>query len=122
MNNLDEDAMEEVARYFAALSTPIRLKILSALMEGEASVGELTARTGCTQANVSKHLAVLAQNGMVAKTAVGTSAYYRISDPRIHKLCALVCSNLGRRHEEQAERGRSFIAAAGTVARARPKR
>jgi DNA-binding transcriptional ArsR family regulator len=60
MKNLDEDALALVARYFGALSVPMRLKILSQLRDGERNVGEITAATGCTQANVSKHLAVLA--------------------------------------------------------------
>jgi DNA-binding transcriptional ArsR family regulator len=119
---LDSTALEELARYFGALATPIRLKILDALMGGERNVGELTALTGCTQANVSKHLAVLAQNGMVGKRPSGTSVYYRIVDPRVHKLCALVCDSLGRRYAQRAERGRSFLAAASAAAKTRPAR
>lgn len=122
MRNLDDAAVEELARYFGALATPIRLKILNALMEGERNVGELTALTGCTQANMSKHLAVLAQNGMVGKTPSGTSVYYRIVDPRVHKLCALVCDNIGRRYAQQGDRSRSFFAAAAAAARTRPVR
>lgn len=122
MKNLDETAIEEMSRYFGALAAPTRLKILNALMDGEWSVGALTRLTGCTQANVSKHLAVLAQNGIVARHSSGTTAFYRISDPRISKLCAQVCNNIGRRCEQQADRGRSFIAAAGSVAKARPVR
>jgi len=122
MKNLDDAAFEEMSRYFGALATPIRLKILNALMDGEWSVGALTRITSCTQANVSKHLAVLAQNGIVARTHSGTSAFYRIVDPRIHKLCALVCSHIGQRCSVQADRGRYFMAAAGTMAKARPVR
>jgi DNA-binding transcriptional ArsR family regulator len=122
MRDLDDAAMEELARYFGALATPIRLKILNALMEGERNVGELTALTGCTQANVSKHLAVLAQSAMVARTPSGTSVYYRIVDPRVYKLCALVCDNIGRRYAQQADRARPFFRAAGTVGKARPLR
>ena len=112
MNRLDDGALDEVARYFSALAVPMRLKILNALREGSRNVGELTAATGCTQANVSKHLAVLAQNGMVAKTPRGTSAYYHITDARIFQLCDLVCGQIGRRYEEHAGRGRLFIVAA----------
>jgi DNA-binding transcriptional ArsR family regulator len=110
MKHLDDEALDEVARYFGALAVPMRLKILNALRDGERNVGELTAATRCTQANVSKHLAVLAQSGMVGKTARGTSAYYRIVDPRIFRMCDLVCGQLGRRHEERASRGRHFLA------------
>jgi DNA-binding transcriptional ArsR family regulator len=112
MNNLDDEALNEVARYFGALAVPMRLKIVNALRGGERNVGELTAITQCTQANVSKHLAVLAQSGMVAKTARGTSAYYRCADPRIYQLCELVCGQLGRRYEQQSGRHRLFTAVA----------
>ena len=112
MRKMDDPALEEVARYFAALAVGMRLKILNALREGERTVGELTEITGSTQANVSKHLGVLAANGVVAKTPRGTSAYYRIVDPRIYKLCDLVCGQIGRRYREAAKRQRPFIAAA----------
>ena len=104
MKNLDEEALELVARYFAALSVPMRLRILSQLREGERNVGDITAATGCTQANVSKHLAVLAQNGLVAKTQRGTSAYYRFADDNVYRLCELVCDKLDRRFTAEAAR------------------
>ncbi len=113
MHNLDDAALEEVARYFDALSVPMRLKILKLLTSGERNVTELTALTESTQANVSKHLAVLAQRGLVGKTARGTSVYYRIVDPRVNELCALVCGELSRRYGEQSERRRLFVVAAG---------
>jgi DNA-binding transcriptional ArsR family regulator len=111
MHQLDDEALADVARYFGALSVPMRLKILNALREGERNVGELTALTGCTQANVSKHLAVLAQCGMVGKEARGTNAYYRIVDPRVYRLCDLVCNQLGRFYGEKAARSRLFTLA-----------
>ena len=117
MDNLDDAALEEVSRYFAALSVPVRLKILNALRAGERNVGELTALTQCTQANVSKHLAVLSQAGFVDKTPRGTSVYYRIADPRVYKLCNMVCGQIGERYAGQAGRQRQFRAAAGRLAR-----
>lgn len=121
MENLDDEAMDEVARYFGALSVPTRLKILNALRGGERNVGDLTDATQCTQANVSKHLAVLAQSGMVAKTTRGTSAYYRIADPRIYRLCDLVCGQLGRLYEQRSGRHRLFTAAAPRKKSAAPR-
>src|SRR5689334_17328348 len=88
---LGGEALEEVARYFAALSVPVRLRILDALRGGERNVGELTQAADATQANVSKHLATLAAAGLVERSARGTSVYYRIADPRIYELCDLVC-------------------------------
>jgi DNA-binding transcriptional ArsR family regulator len=123
MKDLDDRALEEVARYFAALSVPMRLKILNVLRGGARNVGELTAATGCTQANVSKHLALLAQNGFVQKTVRGTSTYYSIADPAIYELCDSVCGSIGRRYAERAGMERLFSAApAGRARRAGGRR
>ncbi len=103
MQDLDDDAMEEVATFFAALGVPMRLKILSELRRGERNVSELTSALGGSQANVSKHLSLLAQHGLIAKTVRGTSAFYRIADPRIFHLCDLVCVQVGTRLAAQAE-------------------
>ena len=102
MKRLDDVALEQVAGYFRALAVPLRLKMLNALREHECTVGELTELFGCSQANVSKHLAVLSQNGLVRKTARGTSKFYRVADPRTYQLCDLVCGQIGKRYAEEA--------------------
>lgn len=107
---LDARATEELARYFAALAAPMRLRILDVLRDGAHNVTQLTDATGCTQANVSKHLALLAQNGFVRKQARGTSVYYSIADPAIYGLCDVVCGQIGKRYAEQAGRERMFLA------------
>lgn len=117
MKNLDEDALELVARYFGALSVPMRLRILNELRDGERNVGEITAATGCTQANVSKHLAVLAQSGLVARAHRGTSVYYRFADESVYRLCDLVCEQLDRRFTEEAAQRRALGHAARAAAR-----
>ena len=109
MKNLDDEALALVAQYFAALAVPMRLKILNQLRDGERNVGEITAATGCTQANVSKHLAVLAQSGLVAKTPRGTSTYYRFANESVYRLCDLVCDQLDRHFTQEAERRRAFV-------------
>ncbi len=118
MEKFDDAALEQVAAYFAALAVPMRLKILNALRGGERNVGELTEHTGCTQANVSKHLAVLAQNGLVQKTSRGTSVYYTIADPSTYELCDVVCGQIGKRYAQQAPIGRMFSAAEAATKRA----
>ena len=65
MQKIDDRALVYVADYFKALAEPMRLKLLNALQDGEKNVGELTELSGCTQANVSKHLSLLAKIGMV---------------------------------------------------------
>ncbi|MEP7330117.1 MAG: metalloregulator ArsR/SmtB family transcription factor, partial [Betaproteobacteria bacterium] len=71
MQGMNDQALEQVAAFFRAFSVPMRLKILNALRDGERNVGELTAEFGCSQANVSKHLAVLATSGLIEKRAHG---------------------------------------------------
>ncbi len=112
MRELDDGGLEQVARYFAALAVPMRLKILNALRQGDLSVGELTARAGSTQANVSKHLAVLMQHGLVERNSRGTSAYYRIADPATYELCDMVCGQIDRRLAKQADLVRLFSSTA----------
>ena len=108
MRNLDDRALEHIARYFAALSVPVRLKILNMLRRGELNVSELTAGTGCTQANVSKHLALLMQHGIVDRTSRGASAYYRIADSGIYALCEVVCGHIENHFTKQMNIGRMF--------------
>jgi len=121
MKRLDDAALEQLARFFGALAVPMRLKILNALRDGERNVGELTELTQCTQANVSKHLALLALNGLVKKSPRGTSVYYRIADARTYQLCDMVCGQIGSRYMEQAKLERMFAANAPTQkTRARP--
>ena len=109
MEQLDDPAMQEVADFFSAFSAPMRLKILNALRGGERNVSDLAARLGGSQANVSKHLGMLTQRGLVAKSTRGTSAFYRIADPRIFELCDLVCVQVGRRLVQQAESRDTFL-------------
>ena len=113
MKILDDVALEHVADYFRALGVPLRLKMLNALREQERSVGELTELLGCSQANVSKHLAVLNQCGLVCKTSRGTSTYYRIADPRTYELCDLVCGQIGKRYAAETNLRRMFVEISG---------
>jgi DNA-binding transcriptional ArsR family regulator len=103
MDMLDERALAYVAEYFRALAEPLRLKIVNTLRQGECNVGELTERCECSQANVSKHLSLLAKAGLVAREARGTSVYYRIADQRVYELCDLVCGQLARHFAGQAD-------------------
>jgi DNA-binding transcriptional ArsR family regulator len=110
VKKLDDHALEQVADYFRALAVPARLKLLNALREGERNVSELTEIFSCSQANVSKHLAVLTQSGLVGRTSRGTSTYYRIADPEIYRLCDTVCDQIGKRYARQVQMQRMFSA------------
>jgi ArsR family transcriptional regulator len=65
-------------------------------------VGELAEAVGCTQANVSKHLRLLHDARIVRRRAEGTMAFYRLADPSVAELCAIVCGGIRRRVEEDA--------------------
>ena len=100
---LTDDLVELIADRFRALSEPTRIKLLDRLREGEASVLELTELIGTTQQNVSKHLRVLQQSGIVARRKQGNYAYYRILDESVYALCEAVCGSLQRRVESLGE-------------------
>lgn len=89
-----DEALELVAHRFKVLAEPMRLRLLNELREGERSVSELVERMGAGQANVSKHLGVLFRHGLVARRKEALNVYYRVADPAIFKLCALVCDSL----------------------------
>jgi DNA-binding transcriptional ArsR family regulator len=95
------EALHLVADRFRALSEAIRLRILQILQNGEISVSALVEKIGSTQPNVSKHLKVLQDVGLVKRRQVGTSAYYSIADEMVFELCEMVCSKLRDRLEAQ---------------------
>lgn len=83
--------LELVARRFQMLGEPFRLRLLQLLECGERTVGELVVALDANQPNVSKHLQMLHDAGLVSRRREGTSIYYGIADPIISKLCELVC-------------------------------
>ncbi|MBL8311849.1 MAG: winged helix-turn-helix transcriptional regulator [Burkholderiales bacterium] len=109
MDGLPPEALTQVAAYFQALSEPTRLQILNLLREKERNVGELAELCGYTSANISRHLSLLMQHGLVSRESRGNSAYYRIADASIYELCDLVCGNISRKLERQAQ-GRALFA------------
>ena len=122
MKGLPPEALQEVAAYFRTLSEPTRLQILNCLREGERNVGEVARLCGYTDANVSRHLAMLTMHGMVARESRGTSVYYRIADERIYALCDLVCGNIARQFEQTARDRKAFVRTATRARRpASPK-
>jgi DNA-binding transcriptional ArsR family regulator len=91
---LSDAALDMVARRFRSLGEPMRLRILSLIEGGERTVGQLVDQLGSSQANISKHLKVLSDAGVLARRVQGTSVYYSISDPVILKICDVVCDGV----------------------------
>ncbi len=98
-SSLSPEALEILAQRFRALGDATRLALLQALFAEERTVQELCARTGTSQANASKHLALLLERGLVARRRDGLFVRYRIADASLQQLCRLVCGSLAERHE-----------------------
>lgn len=108
MEPVSTDVVQQVAAYFGILSEPMRLKILNLLRDGEKCVQDLVEATATSQANVSKHLKVMMQAGILTRRTQGTAAYYRVTDNLTYELCTLVCDRLASRIEKQAQNIRAF--------------
>ncbi|MHB8303862.1 MAG: ArsR/SmtB family transcription factor [Acidobacteriaceae bacterium] len=90
-----------VARRFRMLGEPYRLHLLRALESGDRTVGELVVALDGNQPNISKHLQMLHDAGLVSRRREGTSIYYGIADPMVFRLCQLVCRSAAERAREE---------------------
>jgi DNA-binding transcriptional ArsR family regulator len=100
---LPDRLVEMIAGRFRVLSEPMRIRLLDLLHEGPANVHELTELAGSSQQNVSKHLGILHQAGIVSREKRGTSAVYAIADDSVFELCDHVCGGLRRQIAELGE-------------------
>jgi DNA-binding transcriptional ArsR family regulator len=100
---LSPEALTLVASLFRALSEPSRLRLVQALQSRERSVSELVAVSETTQSNVSKHLRVLQDVGLVARRQEGSTVYYKVADTLALELCDLVCTRLADRLTDHAK-------------------
>lgn len=91
---LPDELVELIARRFRVIGEPVRVRLLDRLRDGEATVSELTELLGSSQQNVSKHLAVLADAGIVGRRKDGNHVHYRIVDDGVFALCEQVCGSL----------------------------
>ncbi len=99
---LSEEALLLVAQRFSVLAEPMRLRLIQALFDGEKNVGELVTLTAGTQANVSRHLQTLTAAHILGRRKEGLQVYYKISDPTIPRLCAVVCGAIEKQLAKQA--------------------
>ena len=84
------------------LANPIRLAILHFLRDGEKSVNDLTGILGISQSNLSQHLALMRQKGILKTRKQGTSIFYSVTSPKINQACDMVrevlLDQLNQRH------------------------
>ncbi len=93
---LPDELVALVARRFHVLGEPTRVRLLDRLREGEATVHELAEAVGSSQQNVSKHLQLLADGGVVARRRAGNHVFYAIADDGVLGLCEQVCGSIER--------------------------
>ena len=94
---LKPEELERVAGFFRAFSEPTRLALLQELKGGPKNVGELVEATDTSQANVSKHLKLLHEAGLLDRRREGNLAIYSIAEPAVMELCKLACERLNTR-------------------------
>lgn len=94
MRPLSADELDLIAGRFKMLGEPMRLKILQAVCKAPRTVNDIVTATGSTQANVSKHLALLAAAGILQREKDGQCVYYGIKDQLVVQLCELVRAQL----------------------------
>lgn len=91
-----DDELEDIALHFRLLGEPMRLKILRAVCRAPRSVNDIVDAVGATQANVSKHLSLLAAAGILTRKKKGQCVYYGLKDELTLRMCELVHSRLGK--------------------------
>ena len=91
---LSPELLELIAARFKALSDASRLQILHVLRSGPHTVTELVRETRLGQTNVSKHLGVLRNVGLVERHRGGVFVHYAVADARLYTLCELMCDHL----------------------------
>ena len=97
MENAEDDSQqvfERAAELFAVLSTPIRLRIISELCQGEKSVSQLLERIDVAQPNMSQHLNILYRAGLLGRRRQGAQMFYRIVDVTAVGVCRAVCTQV----------------------------
>ena len=113
--DMPDELLELIAAKFQMLADPTRLAILRTLMKGEKSVGQVVTETGGGQANVSKHLKLLADSSLVRRRKEGLQVYYRLDDPLVERLCTLVCSAIQSDLERSITKQRQFLRDGGNL-------
>jgi DNA-binding transcriptional ArsR family regulator len=100
--NLSPQAIDLIAGRFRILGEPLRIRLLQELYDRERTVGELVEAVRSTQPNVSKHLRILQEGGIIGRRQEGNSVYCFISDPTVFDLCNAVCASLEMKFSDAA--------------------
>lgn len=104
MKKMNPEMISRVAGRFRVLGDETRIRILLRLREGEANVTALAGDLEIGQASMSKHLALLRDEGLLELRREGNQAFYAIKDRDLFELCSLVCDGV-RRHADALHKG-----------------
>jgi ArsR family transcriptional regulator len=85
-----DDDIDRASRSLKAMSHPLRLKILCTLGDREVSVQDIVEHVGTSQSNISQHLAILRDKGILASRKDANRVYYRVGDPRTLRLISMM--------------------------------
>jgi ArsR family transcriptional regulator len=85
----DED-IRQASRSLKAMSHPLRLKILCTLGDREVSVQDIVEHVGTSQSNISQHLAILRDKGILTCRRDANRVYYRVGDARTLRLIGMM--------------------------------
>jgi ArsR family transcriptional regulator len=85
-----EEDIDRASRSLKAMSHPLRLKILCTLGDQEVSVQDIVERVGTSQSNISQHLAILRDKGILASRKDANRVYYRVGDTRTLRLIGMM--------------------------------
>ena len=85
-----EEDIQQAAQAIKAIAHPLRLKILCVLGDQEVSVQDIVEQVGTSQSNISQHLAILRDKGVLATRKDANRVYYRIGDLRTLKLVGMM--------------------------------
>jgi ArsR family transcriptional regulator len=106
---IPDEFLDLMAEKFRMLADSTRLAILRSLMAGERNVSQVIDETGRNQANVSKHLKLLAEAGLVARRKEGLQVFYKVADPLVERLCKLVCETIVEEAREEMARQKKLL-------------
>lgn len=101
-----DEFLEHISDIFQAFGNITRLKIFRALHRKDGSGGltvqELQQEVGTSQANISKHLKIMAEEGLLESRSEGTSRIYTVADEEVTRICEQVCDYMEGRLEDMA--------------------
>lgn len=100
---LSNELLVMVANQFRVLAEPLRLQILQCLESEEKSVNQIVAETGASQPNISKHLRVMQDAGILLRRQEKNSVFYAVADRSIFLMCEIVCGSLKAKVSDQTK-------------------